>query len=71
MKTIELNILAKDIETTSYMNSYDCAITRAMKRKGIEAQECGGEISNSKNDRIPTPKSLAERVKGMYKFLSP
>jgi len=70
MKTITLNILAEDIRTTDYTNSSNCAITRALRRAGIWAEEGGGSIYH--NDRslekryIDTPEDLHEKVKRMY-----
>lgn len=70
MKTIQITILAEDIRTSSYTNADDCAITRALKRAGLDAFE-GGSYIKSGLDYIKTPDDLAERVKGMYKSLEP
>lgn len=70
MKTIQITILAEDIRTSSYTNPDDCAMTRAIKRAGLDAFEGGGYIELGL-DYIKTPKNLAERVKGMYKSLEP
>jgi hypothetical protein len=44
MKVIVLEILAQDILETSYMYSSDCAITRALKRAGLDMEDSGTEI---------------------------
>lgn len=41
MKTVTLQILAKDFENTSYYNQEDCAITRALNRTGVNAIDTG------------------------------
>jgi hypothetical protein len=50
---VTLNILAKDFEETSYMNSYDCVITRALHRAGYpDLRDSGMSVINEDKKRI-------------------
>jgi len=68
MKTITLNILAEDIRTTNYYNSFGCAITLSLRRANLNAKEIGGEIQETLSyESIKTPIDLDEKVRAMYK----
>lgn len=69
MKTITLNILAEDIKTTDFTNARECAISRSLRRSGLEQIECGGSIGLNIIDaeKIRTPEELMTKVKRMYK----
>lgn len=72
MRKVTLKILKDDIFNSTYMDSYDCAITRALKREGLDMKEVGGEIY--KEHEFPsgfivnTPKELSDKVRGMYVY---
>lgn len=55
-----LNILKEDIMNTNYMNTYDCAITRAIRRAGLP-NGCDNGISMILyyNKKAPTDKERA------------
>lgn len=38
---VTLTVLAKDVPETDYLNANDCAITRALKRAGVDAVHAG------------------------------
>jgi hypothetical protein len=69
MKTIELTILAEDIENTHYVDAENCAITRAFKRAGIDAMDQGLRIKHKSGEEISINHELNTRVLGMYKYL--
>jgi hypothetical protein len=67
MKIIKLLILAQDIRESDYCSPDDCAMTRALRRAGLKAWECGGTISRRElMGFIDTPNELRAKVKGMY-----
>lgn len=72
MKTIELQILKEDIMTTTYSDSTDCAITRALHRAGhSELHDSGENIRNRENEivSISDNHELSDRVVKMYKYV--
>src|SRR5688572_3778022 len=71
MKTITLNILAEDIKNSNYTDSRNCAITKALKRAGIKAEDGGYELYHDNKitpKKIPNPPKLANKVARMYAF---
>src|SRR5688572_28909921 len=71
MKTITLNILAEDIRNSSFMDSTDCAITRAIKRlNNSNLEGCALSLFNNKfHDKVRYPDNLFQRVRAMYHSL--
>jgi hypothetical protein len=73
MTKLTLTILAQDILTTSYLNSHDCAITRALHRAGrTDLDDCGDIkhlptntyiVKTSQNESYF---NLVNKVLGMY-----
>lgn len=41
---VKLQFLGSDFNESNYMNTHDCAITRALYRAGIKAIDCGTYI---------------------------
>jgi hypothetical protein len=44
-ETIEVEVLASDIKTSSFLNNEDCAVARALKRRFPDTHICVGGIS--------------------------
>ena len=71
MKKVTLTILANDILETNYLNSSDCAITRALKRAGLNYEDSGIGITHvGSNEEVSIDnsqyKNLVDKVLGMY-----
>lgn len=69
MKEVELLILAEDIRNTDYCNSSNCAITRAIKRAGINGVHVGSMLVQdlSTNKQIGyIPLGISTKVIQMY-----
>lgn len=68
---ILITILAQDILDSNYMDSEDCAITRALKRAGSDAIDQGTGITQYGvtivPDMLPVYQNMRGRVMGMYK----
>lgn len=68
-----ITILAEDIKTSNYFDSYDCAVTRALKRAGLdEHRDHGMGIQNGNGTDIipftlPEYKQMRSMVLGMYR----
>lgn len=82
MSEITLSILASDIENTDYMQSEDCAITRALARAGrSDLKDVGRGIIRCKDPNIfnryiinwdnPSYQELASRVILTYEDKNP
>lgn len=76
MKTVTLTVLGKDIETSEYTNYLDCAVTRAIKRAGIEAHDGVDGIYMDDTPDFATRKRIGhierpiyDHIIGMYKSL--
>lgn len=72
MKQIELQILASDIRETSFINSTDCAITRALKRVGLPYEDAGISIQfegtcEDVNINQDEHSKLSEKVRELYR----
>jgi hypothetical protein len=75
---IKLNFLKKDFKETNYTDVYDCAITRALQRAGIDAIDVGIGITSSNTLNAPGKRKmmsadsntdyceLASKVQDMY-----
>jgi hypothetical protein len=65
----KIMILASDFITSAYINTSDCAVTRALSRAGLgDWYEGGGEIiQRGWSCRIATPPELDSKVLRMYK----
>lgn len=70
MKEVVLTILAKDFAETDYSDAFNCAMTRALQRAGIDAREIGGTLRHNllPFTDIPTPLALKEPVREMYAY---
>jgi hypothetical protein len=77
MKQIKLQILLEDLKTTSYRDSKDCPITRALKRAGyVDWKDVGLGIDDENGDEIVgidnlTYERLANKVLGMMATINP
>ena len=63
---VELNILAEDIRTFSYLNIDNCAIARACKRAGLDVRMnfCSDRLRL--DNKIYSIAELDKKVLGMY-----
>lgn len=73
MKTIKIQITKSDIENSKYAHPHDCAMTRAIRRAGISANEEGGVFTHTDRSKgwIATPQELQDKVLGMYHYITP
>lgn len=68
-----ITILAEDIKTSDYMNTTDCAITRALERAGLHGcKDNGRGIESNQGYNIvphtlPAYKEMLSKVLGMYR----
>lgn len=75
MKSVTLNILASDIRTTSYFDSINYPITRALNRAGYyNLYDTGMSIKDSLHKRVTNSDQdnyhkLAHRVTAMFRSL--
>ncbi len=69
MKTITLNILAEDFKETSFFNSSDCVITRAIKRLNNSKLTPSAIVlyhNDDINEGVQYPQDLLNKVISMY-----
>jgi len=71
MKTVKLHILAEDIKSTDFIDSTNCAITRALGRAGVDARHTGCTISDNETNKVLTTNlnGLEYKVIRMYAHL--